>query len=600
MKKEVDKSNSSGSPAGPTVSYHSFSAESTPEIIENSNGKWIDYGVDNLYPQLLIEKYRKSAVHNALVTGISLFIAGEGILGLEDPEKVNSQGDDFHEVFSKCAFDIKLHGYYTLQVIYSIDGSRIVERIHVPAEKVRSGPADQHGKVHNFYIHPDWVDTHKNKPKQIAAFDPKDGAKDKRQLQMVKLPSAPGQFFYRTPDYIGAMNYISLDDSIGEFHLDNIQTGFFPSAIIQFFNGEPTEDNQRDIERSFSNKFAGARGKKLVFVYNKNKNQAVQFDTFEPADLDERFKNLGPQVTEKIMVAHRVTTPMLFGVKTESGLGNNADEMKIGLLIMNKLVIVPFQKTMLRGFKKTFINDEAAKVLEVKTLQPEEFLTVGNDGGTSSEVEAAPPIPTQINSQMSDQRDSMPAEIELTDEMVAPVLKELAKVGQKESDMEKDFERIEVPEDVADEDVEEYLKKKYNFIHQFAIESDPASRSRLDKGLFKIRYKYKGPRDSRNRIFCSDVLSMDLIYRKEDIDKMSFTTTNPQFGTYSIFKFKGSFGCRHKWDRLIYFRKRSAGGQFLTNDGLKNDKIVKDTGEAVIPSNKAQSDATSVNPKPKK
>ena len=79
---------------------------------------------------------------------------------------------------------------------------------------------------------------------------------------------------------------------------------------------------------------------------------------------------------------------------------------------------------------------------------------------------------------------------------------------------------------------------------------------------------------------------------------MSFTQSNPEFGTYSIYKYKGSFGCRHRWKRLIYFRKRNSSGQFLPNEGLENDKLLPSSSEAQVPEGARETAATTVNPKP--
>ena len=117
------------------------------------------------------------------------------------------------------------------------------------------------------------------------------------------------------------------------------------------------------------------------------------------------------------------------------------------------------------------------------------------------------------------------------------------------------------------------------------IESDPEDPSELDAGLYKIRYEYRGPHDDKNRDFCSEVLDLNLIYRKEDIDTMTTNVANPEFGSYSIWDYKGSYGCRHRWHRLVFFRKRNTKGQFLPNEGLENDKSVGpgETPAAVIP-----------------
>jgi hypothetical protein len=87
---------------------------------------------------------------------------------------------------------------------------------------------------------------------------------------------------------------------------------------------------------------------------------------------------------------------------------------------------------------------------------------------------------------------------------------------------------------------------------KFAISSKPNEPSIEDYGKFRIRYKYTGPKDSKNRTFCRRVLDKNLIFRKEDINSMSIGGDNSQFGIYDIFTYKGSYGCRHYWTRLVY------------------------------------------------
>ena len=112
-------------------------------------------------------------------------------------------------------------------------------------------------------------------------------------------------------------------------------------------------------------------------------------------------------------------------------------------------------------------------------------------------------------------------------------------------------------------DYDEYTQVSAEEFHKelFALLSTPNKESILDVGDTKIRYRYSGPRDGKNRKFCAKLMSLTdrgKIFRKEDINQMTITTENEQFGTYDIFTYKGSYNCRHSWEAL-YFRK--AGDQ---------------------------------------
>ena len=142
----------------------------------------------------------------------------------------------------------------------------------------------------------------------------------------------------------------------------------------------------------------------------------------------------------------------------------------------------------------------------------------------------------------------------LPDEEVDFALEQLFKVGIKEEEFLNEYEIVDL--ELSDEDDLVLLA--------LAIESDPNASSFLDKEGFAVRYKYVGPRDEKNRKFCANVLDANLIYRKEDINMMSFRGENTKSPSnpdginkinYSIFDYKGSFNCRHSWKRLIFKKK---------------------------------------------
>ena len=140
------------------------------------------------------------------------------------------------------------------------------------------------------------------------------------------------------------------------------------------------------------------------------------------------------------------------------------------------------------------------------------------------------------------------------------ILNKLFEVGESRKDLEKQGWVI-----VEDE-------------QQFAISSKPNLSSLEDYGKFEIRYQYTGPKDSKNRTFCKRLLDKDLIYRKEDINKLTIQGENSEFGIYDIFTYKGSYGCRHYWTRLRMWKN--------------------DDGKEITQFEQSEDEATSVNPIP--
>jgi hypothetical protein len=103
--------------------------------------------------------------------------------------------------------------------------------------------------------------------------------------------------------------------------------------------------------------------------------------------------------------------------------------------------------------------------------------------------------------------------------------------------------------------------------------SSPNDPSQLDTDNLRIRYKYIGPRDNANRAFCASMLAKDLVYRIEDIERLS----NPEFGSYNIFLFRGSYNCRHAWVRLLYKKQ----GQ-IRNDGSSTRNRIEGGEDIVV------------------
>jgi len=576
--------------ASDRFSVQHFDAVDLPQVKESTYEDFITYGDDNQFPQRLIEAWLQSSTHSAITNGIVQMIAGDNITFENDIaevtewiERVNVSGESLTELMNKTAFDLYLHGYFGWQIVWNAARTKIVSIYHTPAEQIRSGRANKERKIENYYVSWDWTQYRKKKftPQKIKAFDPSDRSEGKQMLFVKQY--RPSQFYYSTPAYFGGMNWILLDNRVSEFHLNNIDNGFFPSSVVQFFNGEPPQEEKRKIEMGFMDKFTGKGQAKIVFVYNNSVDDKVAFDTHEPANLDKRFRELSPEIPKNIMVAHRVPSPLLFGIRDSAGLGNNAEELQSSSLLMNKMVIIPFQKILLETLGKVFKINKWNTEITIETLQPSQWLEGESDDADATTKE------NEVKASFGKQGVEV-----ITEDLVTPIINHLKAKGESREELETDG-WVLIQED--ENRTAEGLKLRLMPVGFSDISSDPEDPSFLDQGLYKIRYEYRGPRDDKNRDFCGEVLDLNLIYRKEDIDTMTSNSANPEFGIYSIWDYKGSFGCRHKWHRLVFFRKRSAKGTFLPNDGLQNDKQVSPAATpAVI--NPNDSVATKVNDKP--
>ena len=148
-----------------------------------------------------------------------------------------------------------------------------------------------------------------------------------------------------------------------------------------------------------------------------------------------------------------------------------------------------------------------------------------------------------------------------TEDQKLQLLKSLKSVGKNTEDNDADG-WVEIDED-------EFNNSLYA---EFAVkrsDANPDDGSLQDTSQFKVLYKYNGPRDSKNRTFCRQVLNLDLLYRLEDINKMSLFGANDEFSTYDIFTYKGSYNCRHSWVQKFFKREDTSNKRAVKNPILE-------------------------------
>jgi hypothetical protein len=565
-----------------------------PSISEENNKDWIQFGDENLYPQYLLELYNGSSINNAIIKGVSAMIYGEG-LDATDREENDSKKESWLALNGllhnspkdtlKClAFDLKLFGMCYVNTIWNRPRTKIIEFRHIPAQYMRSGKQDAYGNINEYYYSADWTNTRKNKPRHYKAFDLKN-RKDANQVLCIKDYS-PGSHYYATPDYQGSTSYIQLDMEIAQFHLSNIKSGMFPSMAINMANGIPTREERRTIERQINAKFGGSgNAGKILLTFNDGKDTSPEIVPINANDNSDSYQFLSTETTRKVLTGHRVTSPLLFGVKGDgSGFGNNADELRDSYSLFNNTVIKPFQNTLLGGLEPIFHANDIDLDLYFKTLKPADFIDIGNVGKLDEDEQEKEGIDT------GDEGDPIKKEFtELSDEQFDGILDNLE---GEQIDSEK-WEVVDERDQGAEESYEDWanrlIQKKENFAVN-EIKSNEDKFSYLDKAIYRVRFKYavgstKPKKTGKSRPFCENMMRLSrggFVYRIEDIDIASRAGINKQLGhkrkAYDLFKFKGGVYCRHKWKEILYRLKKGTklkDGQSLDNDYNKVDSIPK-------------------------
>jgi len=540
------------------IRFVNLSSYTTPVVKEQRGKEWVSYGDSNDYFQYLIDRYNGSATNNAIINGISELIYGKGL----DATDSNRKPDQYAKMKSlfgkdcmrKVTSDLKMMGQCAFQVIYSKDHSKVTEVYHMPVESLRAEKCNDEGDIEAYYYAKDWgaVENKKETPIRIPAF----GFSNEGIEILYIRPYRAGFYYYSPVDYQGGLPYAELEEEVANYHLNNIKNGMSPSMLINFNNGVPTEEERYLIESRIGEKFSGtSNAGKFILAFNDNKEMAADITPVQLSDASDQYQFLADEAMRKLMVAHRVTSPMLLGIKDQSGLGNNADELKTASILFDNTVIRPMQETILDGVDKILAYNDISLNLYFKTLQPLEFQEgVVVDQETMEEETGIKLSKQEPN---DDHLDSM---FNLLDE-VGEVINE------------DEWELVE--EAPVDYDAEAQMEKFFAFASTGT--AFPNAKSSQDGVTpfgrpYKVRYGYSPEQaGSNSREFCKKMISAKKVYRKEDILAMSDKVVNNVsangvgFGpngspTYDIWLYKGGARCHHFWMRKVFMAKEGAVG----------------------------------------
>ena len=538
------------------IRFVNLSSYTTPVVKEQTGKEWVAYGENNLYFDYLIERYNGSATNNAIINGMSELIYGKGLDASDSNRKPNEYAQ-MKSLFTKDCLrkvtaDYKMMGQCAFQVIYSKDRSKVTEVYHMPIESLRAEKCNEEGDIEAYYYAKSWVEVAKKKeiPTRIAAFG---FSNDGIEILYVR-PYRAGFYYYSPVDYQGGLPYAELEEEVANYHINNIKNGLAPSMLINMNNGVPTEEERYTIENRIIEKFSGTSNSgKFILAFNDNKEMAADITPVQLSDASDQYQFLSSESMQKLMVAHRVTSPMLLGIKDNSGLGNNAEELKTASILFENTVIAPMQENILDGLDKILAYNDISLNLYFKTLQPLEFRdNVVVDAETKEEQTGVKLSKEEPN---DDHLDSM---FNLLDE-VGEVINE------------DEWELVE--EAPVDYDAEEQMEKFFAFASTGT--AFPNSKSKQDGVTpfgrpYKVRYSYSpNQAGSNSREFCKKMISAKKVYRKEDILAMSDKVVNNVsangvgFGpngdpTYDIWLYKGGPRCHHFWMRKVFMAKEGS------------------------------------------
>jgi hypothetical protein len=338
-----------------------------------------------------------------------------------------------------------------------------------------------------------------------------------------------------------------------------------PTTMINHHNGIPDRDKRQTIKDELQKAGTGTSGKTLLVTFNDSKDKAPEVITIPVTDAADQYILLNETSRQHIITAHRVTSPMLLGVKSDVGLGNNADEIMTAWQLYDNTKIRPKQEMMLTSFRSVLADNGIVLDTYFTTLTPLEFTETEN---AVTEEEREKETGVKMSAHVCNHQLSESQKIDLDS-----IAEDLIVTGVTEEELLNEFELFDTSwadNETSEDNIEGSLNK------MVALNANQASYQ--DGEIFKVRYMYKSTttgsvKDDRHRPLCSKLINAGLLYRKEDITSMSSKGGAEDKGEqYDVFLHKGGVNCQHGWERRVYRKRLKKDGTPWGGDPMNGVK----------------------------
>jgi DNA-binding Lrp family transcriptional regulator len=524
-----------------------------------------------------------------------------------------------NETLRRAAIDLELFNGIAIQPIAGKGNIKLAGLAHVDFSKIRSNKDKD-----KFAYCSEWTvnGAANSKPEksedfeELSAFDPEKISPKSIFYYKVHRPGMSGNAdIYPLPDYIGCVADIETDINITNFHYNNTKNGFSAGKMVVFKNGVPTPEEQKIIERKLKNKYTGPeQAGEIVMVWMNPSDGQPEVLNLQSSDLDKQFKEIGERIQQNIFTGHKVVSPMLFGVRQTGQLGGRS-EMMDAFELFNKTYIIPRRQLLEDVFSELFSAMGIPKgSVKIKPLQPLNLMVDPakiTEVMTEDEIRATvglKPKPkeaaTQVQKMASANTKAIFSKYAKKKADFVIVKSRSVRFGSHqealESELEWREENFAVKTSALEKKVLDILTKEpktpiAEIAKALKVDVDKISeaikymtesglitegKGKIEvtdegKGIIQdsppqvsisVMYSYEVRKDvpeaeSGSREFCQDLMSIDGLYTRKDIEKIS-----TEMG-FSVWDYRGGFYtnpdtgrttpfCRHKWDQHVVTERR--------------------------------------------
>lgn len=307
---------------------------------------WVNWGLKNNYPNLLLDLYNQSPTHRACINFGVQSIIGNGVdldaMQMDGTQVIPNYAETWDDIIKNISLDYLIYGSFALQVIKNND-NKTFSFWHMPLDKVRWSEYDEDGQITSYWICNDWTATGQYPPFQIDAFDMRDESvieRGKPYLYVYRQYS-PAMTYYTQPHYQAGIKAVQSEIEYVNYDLKTTVNGFVPSGML-VMNEVETDEERQAIINNVTRLFTGTDNANSVMVTFRNnvdetKPEFIPFST-NSGNIN-LYDSANQRTVSRILAAHQIPNASLVGMPDigQTGFASEADKLETAYQLYNKL-----------------------------------------------------------------------------------------------------------------------------------------------------------------------------------------------------------------------------------------------------------------------
>lgn len=328
-----------------------------PYVEKTTRNGWIRFGLNNLYPQEILDLVNGSPLQKAILESKKTYILGAGLEKTDVNIYTPNMMESWQELIEKCVTDFTYFKAFAVQAILNESGNRF-SFYHTPVDQVRFAQYNDRNIIEKAYLCTDWSRAQRTRNVvEIPMFGTETPVKGKSYLLYFK-EYQPNNYYYAVPEFMSAANYIAADGALSQYYLNYIKNNFSANLAIRF-PVEPTEEKKEELYNNLIKSFGGSENAGNILLLFGESGVIPEINSIESVNAD-LYNSVVDIIKTAIISANRLTSPVLAGIGTSTGFSSKSDEL-IAAYTQYKLTVV--------ADERKFVADCFNKLLEMNGLE---------------------------------------------------------------------------------------------------------------------------------------------------------------------------------------------------------------------------------------